>query len=65
MSFTYEDLKRLKELFKVTGGEDNGVLPALIARLEAAELTVETWVNLMPQLENTAVYKDWRKAAGK
>lgn len=72
MSFTDEDLKRLKEAKEKLGNTGTGIsfrwkeLEALILRLEAAEALLQVYIRsegygewVEPQ------YSTWQKAAGK
>lgn len=68
MAFTDEDLKRLKEIVSKTGYERvtffDFDLKALLARLEAAEIIMETIVKLSGS-DNLSAYQAWRKTCGK
>jgi hypothetical protein len=76
MSFTDEDLKRLKEIAEIDQRPskvsettlDNEFLRALVARLEAAEKAAR-WFNVITvEDQKSEPYQDylaWRKAAGK
>lgn len=46
MTFTDDDLKRLKGQFDTRKGVSNDDIIALIARLEAAEKTIYKWIEL-------------------
>lgn len=65
MTFTDEDIKRLKE--RLADGcilTDTDVdLPALVARLEAAEKLIDQHKLTWP--EQIEWYEKWKKAAGK
>jgi len=71
MTFTDDDLKRLKEISAISPGDWNtteafGLLPALLARLEAAE-RVCGYVYGFPDyrdLTERQLLFEWRKAAG-
>ena len=74
MTFSDEDLKRLKELDaaasihdKYGNEEIRKAIPALLARLEAAEMCCQfMWISEHPIDDSaTDAYKAWRKAAGK
>lgn len=68
MTFTNEDLKRLKDCidYKEPIVEVFHLLPALLSRLEAAELLAECLSNHedLDPVEVTEI-KNWRKAAGR
>jgi hypothetical protein len=70
MSFTDEDLKRLRELVKdqksniwlpVGEGHEKGIR-VLLNRLEKAEICVDHLIHVHPDCK---VVEAWRKAAGK
>ncbi len=67
MTFTDDDLKRLKE--GISKGSipicDNGFLLALLARLEAAEHFIDKTTDTYPHTKDSDVYRVWRKASGK
>lgn len=61
MTFTDNDLARLKDLFKATGGEDNGMLPVLIARLEGDESLLDRALERLKLIngpEEKCIYAD-------
>ena len=68
MTFTDDDLKRLKERadfhrFDTNGLMSREIFDALLARLEAAEKVIKkyhTWEDW-----DDSAYKAWRKAAGR
>lgn len=65
MSFSDDDLKRLKEQHIMCGPGDHGIGPckgcALLARLDAAEKLAEC----VDKKDWFMEWKAWRKAAGK
>lgn len=77
MSFSDEDLKWLKEMIETNyQGHPSGHAQAvqefilfksesLLARLEAAEAFIAMCQNACPDWEGTALYKAWRKSAGR
>jgi hypothetical protein len=65
MKFTDDDLKRLKEQTKEDRYLDSIGLPALLARLEAAEETIESHRREGKLDVTDYAYRKWRKAAGR
>lgn len=75
--FGDEDLKRLKEYIHVRKDLSRDVpvhpeiasflveVEALLARLEAAEKTVDSWERLKSPIHTMACYNEWCKTAGK
>lgn len=65
-TFTDEDLKRLKEQYSIAGIESvENKLPALLARLEAAEKHMERHEMGCRRRGRCSYYEAWRQVSGK
>lgn len=69
MTFTDEDLQQLKKLYESESNDASelwSIIPALLARLEAAERAMRAAYSApFAMIQGRELYEEWRKSAGK